>query len=112
MTSVTEPLFPNNPATNTFNVDGTLATSKDFLGNQTTYLSRDANGLPTKIADPSDSPTSPTHAIQIGYDDGGRMRPIQDGNHAQFSGGTAPNYQSQFFYASLKPPAPPTPPKS
>lgn len=101
MTSVTEPLFPNNPATNTFNVDGTLATSKDFLGNQTTYLSRDANGLPTKIADPSDSPTSPTHAIQIGYDDGGRMRLIQDGNHAQFSGGTAANYQTQFFYDSF-----------
>src|SRR5258708_9146435 len=103
MTSVTEPLFPNNPATNTFNVDGTLATSKDFLGNQTTYLSRDANGLPTKIADPSDSPTSPTHAIQIGYDDGGR-EPLIPGRHpTQFPRDTPANYQTQIFYGSFNP---------
>src|SRR5258708_26547489 len=103
MTSVTEPLFPNNPATNTFNVDGTLATSKDFLGNQTTYLSRDANGLPTKIAHPSDSPTSPTHAIQIRYDDGVRRRLIQGRNNSHFSGSTPASYPTQFFHHSINP---------
>jgi RHS repeat-associated protein len=101
LTSVTEPLFPNNPATTTYNADGTVANSKDFLGNQTTYLSYDANGLPTKIADATDSPTAPTHPLQIGYDAGGRTLFIQDENHAQFSGGTAPNYQTQFFYDSF-----------
>src|SRR5499427_1071902 len=48
LTSVTEPLFPQNPATTTYNADGTVATSNDFLGNQTTYLTYDANGLATK----------------------------------------------------------------
>jgi len=101
LTSVTEPLFPNSPATTTYNADGTVANSKDFLGNQTTYLSYDANGLATKIADASDSPTVPTHLLQIGYDAGGRTAFVQDENHAQFSGGTPANYQTQFFYDSF-----------
>jgi RHS repeat-associated protein len=100
LTSVTEPLFPNNPATNTYNADGTLATSKDFLGNQTTYLAYDANGLPTKIADAADSPTAPTHPLQIGYDAAGRKTFVQDENHASFTGGTPANYQTQFLYDS------------
>jgi RHS repeat-associated protein len=101
LTSVTEPLFPNNPATSTYNADGTLATSKDFLGNQTTYLAYDANGLPTKIADATDSPTSPTHPLQMGYDSAGRMLFVQDENHASFTGGTTANYQTQFLYDSF-----------
>src|SRR5207248_1672930 len=101
LTSVTEPLFPNNPATSTYNSDGTLATSRDFLGNQTTYLSYDANGLPTKIADATDSASSPSHPLQIGYDAAGRTLFVQDENHAAFTGGTPANYQTQFFYDSF-----------
>jgi YD repeat-containing protein len=98
LTSVTEPLFPNNPATSTYNADGTLATGKDFNGNQTTYLSYDANGLPTKIADATDSATSPTHPLQIGYDAAGRTTFVQDENHASFTGGTPANVQTQLLY--------------
>jgi len=103
LTSVSEPLGNNTTATATtvYNSDGTVANSKDFLGNQTTYLSYDANGLPTKIADASDSPTAPTHPLQIGYDSGGRTTFVQDENHASFTGGTAANYQTQFFYDSF-----------
>src|SRR5262249_58787167 len=108
--SVTEPLFPQNPATNTYNADGTIVNSKDFDGNQTTYLSYDANGLATKIADASDSPTAPAHPIQVGYDDGGRMTFIQDGNHASFAGGTPSQYQTPFFYDRFNRPGPPRPP--
>jgi RHS repeat-associated protein len=95
---VFEPLFPNNPASNDYNADGTLADTKDFLGNQTTYLTYDANGLPTKIADATDSPTSPTHPLQLSYDAAGRTLFVQDENHASFTGGTPANYQTQFFY--------------
>jgi RHS repeat-associated protein len=101
LTSVIEPLFPNNPATNTYNADGTLATSKDFLGNQTTYLAYDANGLPTRIADATDSPTAPTHPLQMGYDAAGRTLFVQDQNHASFTGGMPANYQTQFLYDSF-----------
>jgi RHS repeat-associated protein len=97
---VTEPLF-GNPAVNNYNADGTLANSTDFDGNLTTYVSYDANGLPTEVVNATDNPASPTHPTQLGYDDGGRLRFVQDPNHAQFSGGTASQYQTQFFYDSF-----------
>ena len=101
LTQVTEPLFPNNPAVNTYNADGTLATSKDFDGNLTTFASYDANGLPTKVVDATDNPSAPTHPTQLGYDSGGRLLFVQDSNHAQFTGGTPAQYQTQFFYDSF-----------
>jgi RHS repeat-associated protein len=98
--SVAEPLGNNTSATATtgYNADGTVAKTNDFLGNPTTYLSYDANGLATKIADATDSATPPTHPLQMGYDAAGRMTLLQDENHASFTGGTPANYQAQFFY--------------
>jgi RHS repeat-associated protein len=84
LTQVTEPLF-TSPAVNTYNADGTLATSKDFDGNLTTFA--------------TDNPATPTH--QFGYDSGGRMLFVQDANHASFAGGTPAQYQTQFFYDSF-----------
>jgi RHS repeat-associated protein len=104
---VDEPLDTNGGtarATTDFNADGTVADTIDFLGNRTTYLNYDPNGLPTRIADATDSPTAPTHPLQIGYDPAGRTLFTQDENHAQFSSASgipAADYQSQFFYDSL-----------
>jgi RHS repeat-associated protein len=101
LTQVTEPLFPNNPAVDTYNADGTLASSKDFNGNLTTYASYDASGLPTRVVDATDNPSAPTHPTQLGYDPGGRLLFVQDPNHASFTGGLPAQYQTQFFYDSF-----------
>jgi RHS repeat-associated protein len=101
VTQVVEPLFPNNPAVNTYNADGTLASTTDFDGNKTTFASYDANGLPTKVVDATDNPSAPTHPIQFSYDYGGRMLFVQDANHASFTGGNPAQYQTQFSYDSF-----------
>jgi RHS repeat-associated protein len=101
LTQVTEPLFPLSPAVNSYNADGTLATSKDFDGNLTTFAAYDANGLPIKVVDASDSPSAPTHPTRLGYDSGGRLLFVQDPNHASFTGGSPAQYQTQFFYDSF-----------
>ena len=98
---VTEPLFTGNPAVNIYNSDGTLATTTDFNGNKTTFVSYDANGLPTKVVDAADNPIAPTHPIQFGYDSGGRLLFVQDANHGSLTGGTPAQYQTQFFYDSF-----------
>src|SRR5262249_2896536 len=72
-----------------------------FNGNVTRYVSYDPNGLPTAIVDASDNPSSPTHQIRLGYDAGGRLLFVQDPNHAQFTGGTPAQYQTQFVYDSF-----------
>jgi RHS repeat-associated protein len=101
VTTVTEPLYPTRPARYTYNTDGTVATSADFKGNVTRFTAYDANGLPTTVVDPTDSPTAPTHPLRMQFDAGGRVLWVQDPNHASFTGGDPRNYRSFFSYDSF-----------
>ncbi len=97
LTTVTEPLYPSNPARNTYNADGTLATSADFKGNVTTFAGYDANGLPATVVDATDSPTVPTHPTRMQFDSGGRLLWIQDPGHAGYSS-SDPRNRTSFYY--------------
>ena len=101
LTTVTEPLYPANPARYTYNADGTVATSADFKGNVTRFTAYDANGLPTTVVDASDSPTAPTHPVRMQFDSGGRLLWVQDANHAAFTGGDPRHYRTMFSYDSF-----------
>ena len=101
LTQVTKPLYTNSPARNTYNPDGTLATTTDYDGNQTTYLTYDANGLATEVVEADDSPTAPTHPIRFGFDDGGRLQFVQDANHGSSTGTDPTRFRTYFYYDSF-----------
>ena len=93
---VTDPL--GFVATNTWNRDGTLASTRDENGHETRYVSYDANGLPTAIVEPNGATT------RFGYDGDGLLRWVQDPRHAKESGGTTEQqreYRTVFEYDSF-----------
>jgi RHS repeat-associated protein len=100
LTTVTEPLYLSNPARNTYNADGTVATSADFAGNVTTFSSYDDNGLPRTIIDPTDNPAAPTHPTKMQFDSGGRLLWVQDPGHAGYSS-TDVRARTSFYYDSF-----------
>jgi RHS repeat-associated protein len=74
-----------------WNPDGTLARETDANGKTTTFA-YDNQGLVTSQTDPLGRVT------QFSYDRDGNLKTIQDPRHAGISGGSASDYQLQFFY--------------
>ena len=100
LTTLTEPVYPNSPARNTYNPDGTIATSADFKSNVTRFTSYDDNGQPTTIVDATDNATTPTHPTKMGFDDGGRLVWVQDPAHAAYSTSDT-RARTSFYYDSF-----------
>jgi RHS repeat-associated protein len=88
VTSVTDPL--GNATTNTFNPDGSLATSTDANGHVTSYASYDANGLPTAVVDPLGNSSGDTvnHRTTFSYNAAGELLSVQDAVHQAFGAAT------------------------
>ncbi len=101
MTTVTEPLYPTNPARYTYNANGTVATSADFKGNVTRFTVYDPNGFPTTVVDAADNPAAPTHPLKMEFDAGGRLLWVQDPNHAGFTSGDPRHFRTYFSYDSF-----------
>ncbi|MDQ3981342.1 MAG: Ig-like domain-containing protein, partial [Actinomycetota bacterium] len=87
--------IPRYTTTYTYNADGTIATVTDQNGKVTTVNSYDANGLPTRLTD------AESQVTQLGYDDDGLLRWVQDPNHASYTGGNPRTYRSYFDYDSF-----------
>jgi RHS repeat-associated protein len=85
----------NNLSKNSFNADGTLASTTDANNHTTQYTVHDANGLPTTIIDATGSTAT------FNYDADGLMVWEQDGAHASNSGGDPHTYRTYFYYDSL-----------
>jgi RHS repeat-associated protein len=87
--SVTDPV--GNVTTNTYNADGTLASTSDADAHPPTlFQNYDANGLPRTITDPLGNKTTLT------YDAAGRITAVQDPAHSSF--GQDATSEDQYVY--------------
>ncbi|MEJ7567739.1 MAG: DNRLRE domain-containing protein [Gaiellaceae bacterium] len=90
LTTLTDP--EGFASTTAYNPDGTAATATDALSRITTFVSYDANGLPTEIKD------AKTQTTRLNYDVDGLLRWIQDPLHAADTGTNEREYKTVFDY--------------
>jgi RHS repeat-associated protein len=93
VTSVGDAL--GNVTHNTYNANGTLATTTDPNNHTTSFGSYDANGLPGSVTDPLG------HVNVFTYDAAGDVVSLQDANHASSTGGNPATYEDRFYYDSF-----------
>ena len=98
--TVTDP--ENFTTTHTYNADGTRATTRDANGHWTTFVTYDANGLPTEIRESkAQTPDTTSRTTRFGYDENGLLLWLQDARHAADTGADTRAYRTHFDYDSF-----------